>query len=110
MCILNIYGLIITSLREAITNKIFSAKMSSIEDGIIAAPLVYRLSGLGPRSRSSKTVRVCSLNHFEAFLLMKQMPKSNKPNENDVTNATIFSLPAVSQKQSKPQRDSRSWK
>ena len=42
-------------------------------------------------------------------MLTKKMPECNEPNENDVTNATIFSLP-VSQKQSNPQRDSRSWK
>ena len=75
---------------EAITTKIFPAKISSVEHGIIAAPLVYRLSGLGLISRSSKTVRVCSLNHFEAFLLTKKMPECNELNENDVTNATIF--------------------
>ena len=64
--------------------------MSSFEDGIIAAPLVYRLSGLGPISKSSKTVRISSLNHFEAFLLTKQMPKCNELSEDDVTNVTIF--------------------
>ena len=77
-------------MREAITTKILLSKLSSIEDGIIAAPLVYRLPELGPISRSSKTVRVCSLNHFEAFLLMKKIPECNELNENDVTNATIF--------------------
>ena len=64
--------------------------MSSFEDGIIVAPLVYRHSGLGPISKSSKTVRISSLNHFEAFLLTKQMPKCNELSEDDVTNVTIF--------------------
>ena len=64
--------------------------MSSFEDGIIAAPFVYRLSGLGPISKSSKTVRIPSLNHFEAFLLTKQMSKCNELSEDDVTNVTIF--------------------
>ena len=35
-------------------------------------------------------MRVCSLNHFEAFLLTKQMPKCNELNKKDVSNATIF--------------------
>ena len=35
-------------------------------------------------------MKVCSLNHFEAFLLTKQMPKCNGLIEKDVTNPTIF--------------------
>ena len=77
-------------MREAITTKRFSTKIASVEDRIIAAPLVCRLSGLAPISRSSKTVRLCSLKHFEAFLMTKQMPKCNELNEKDVTNVTIF--------------------
>ena len=56
-------------------------EVSSVEDEISAVPLVYRLSGLGPISRSSNAVRVSALNHFEAFLLMQQMPKCNELNE-----------------------------
>ena len=47
-------------------------------------------SSLGPLSRSTNAVRVSALNHYEAFLLTKQLPKSNELNEKDVTNAAIF--------------------
>ena len=35
-------------------------------------------------------MRISSLNHFEAFLLTKQMPKCNELSEDDVTNVTKF--------------------
>ena len=36
---------------------------------------VYRLLGVGPVSKASYSVRICALNHFEAFLECKGMPR-----------------------------------
>ena len=39
---------------------------------------VYRLSRVGPVSKASNIVRICALNHFEAFLDRKKMPRLNR--------------------------------
>ena len=51
---------------------------------------VYRLSGVGPVSKASSSVRICALNHFEAFLECKGMPKLKDLTELQAVDVNLF--------------------
>ena len=51
---------------------------------------VYRLSWVGPVSKARSSVRICALNHFEAFLECKGMPKLKDLTELQAVDVNLF--------------------